>query len=335
MMGEKIRTNRNMGLDSLKALCAFMVVCIHAPFPGVLGRCFEVICCLAVPCFFMISGFFYPGCIARKGERNQIIKIVKLTFVSLAAYFVWTFLFFRWTSQDFSQIIHRLLSVNGMFKLIVCNNVNFAYHLWYLLAFLYVLIIVYSVRKLGMKKLLFAAVPFLILVSIVIGRYSEVFLGRFISLDFSRNAYFLGLPFFCIGWFISENREKITAKLNKRLLILLIAVFGMLGPVEYFVLEMLGKGSVGDMYFSTAFFVVSVFVYCAFFSQGKTIFANIGRKFSTSVYIVHVLVIDVLYDIISKTSLRDLYAYVAPFAIYAVSLMIAWVWDKLREKKVA
>lgn len=54
-------THRYNSLDVLKVLCAFFIVCIHAPFPGTWGGYFTSITRIAVPIFFMISGFFWKA----------------------------------------------------------------------------------------------------------------------------------------------------------------------------------------------------------------------------------------------------------------------------------
>ncbi|UEA30492.1 hypothetical protein LK422_03580 [Blautia massiliensis (ex Durand et al. 2017)] len=53
----------------MKAICAFLIVCIHAPFPGKFGAYFTTLTRVAVPIFFMITGYFY-------GKRKIIRRIV-------------------------------------------------------------------------------------------------------------------------------------------------------------------------------------------------------------------------------------------------------------------
>jgi len=43
--------NRIHGLDALKGLCAFLVVCIHKPFPSTFGEYFTALTRGAVPIF--------------------------------------------------------------------------------------------------------------------------------------------------------------------------------------------------------------------------------------------------------------------------------------------
>lgn len=42
-------------IDILKAICAFLIVCIHELFPGIVGAYFTTLARVAVPVFFMIT----------------------------------------------------------------------------------------------------------------------------------------------------------------------------------------------------------------------------------------------------------------------------------------
>ena len=70
--------NRADNIDILKAICAFLIVCIHAPFPGVIGEYFKALTRIAVPVFFMITGYFYFDVEEKHGEIRQIKKIFNL-----------------------------------------------------------------------------------------------------------------------------------------------------------------------------------------------------------------------------------------------------------------
>ena len=61
MRTEQNRTeqNRTEQIDVLKAICAFMVVYIHAPYPGPTGAYIISLFRIAVPIFFIITGFYY------------------------------------------------------------------------------------------------------------------------------------------------------------------------------------------------------------------------------------------------------------------------------------
>lgn len=81
--------SRADNIDILKALCAFLIVCIHVPFPGKVGAYFTTLTRVAVPVFFMITGYFYSDTVARHKEKHQIKKILYLLVEANALFFIW------------------------------------------------------------------------------------------------------------------------------------------------------------------------------------------------------------------------------------------------------
>ncbi|MFV8815028.1 acyltransferase family protein [Aerococcus urinaeequi] len=53
-----VKNMRYSSLDGMKTIAAFLVICIHIPFPGEVGQIITAIARIAVPFFFMVSGFF-------------------------------------------------------------------------------------------------------------------------------------------------------------------------------------------------------------------------------------------------------------------------------------
>lgn len=68
---------RNNSIDNLKAICTFLIVCIHVPFPGEIGAYFITLTRIAVPIFYD-NGIFYLDIIFYHKEVKQIKKILKL-----------------------------------------------------------------------------------------------------------------------------------------------------------------------------------------------------------------------------------------------------------------
>lgn len=85
----EVRTGRFNNIDALKTVCAFLIVCIHAPFPGVAGEYFTALSRIAVPIFFMITGYLYPSVVQRGGQIQQIKKILKLFLMGNVIYLGW------------------------------------------------------------------------------------------------------------------------------------------------------------------------------------------------------------------------------------------------------
>ncbi len=72
---------RNSGIDILKVICSFLVICIHKRFLGVAGEYIRALSRVAVPVFFIISGYYlqmksedYMG----RGGKKRLFKILKL-----------------------------------------------------------------------------------------------------------------------------------------------------------------------------------------------------------------------------------------------------------------
>ena len=67
----EMRYERNNGLDALKFMAAFMVVCIHIQFPGEVGGYLTTLARVSVPIFFMITGYFYQNIVDNKKIKRQ------------------------------------------------------------------------------------------------------------------------------------------------------------------------------------------------------------------------------------------------------------------------
>lgn len=103
---------RAKNIDILKAVCAFLIVCIHIPFPGGVGEYFTSISRIAVPIFFMITGYFYSDVTKKKREIQQIKKILKLVIEANLLYFLWS-LFIAIANKNMGTIFN-VFTVNGL-----------------------------------------------------------------------------------------------------------------------------------------------------------------------------------------------------------------------------
>jgi len=138
---------RYKGLDVLKCICAFLVVCIHARFPGIFGNYFLVITRAAVPVFFMISGFFYEKLAAKNNVRKKILQILTMFIGANIIYFLFDFI----VSVFSGNSIYDWLRLNVTFKKLIegllFNASFFGEHLWYLSAICYVMIVISLLRR--------------------------------------------------------------------------------------------------------------------------------------------------------------------------------------------
>ena len=202
---------RNYSIDTLKFICAVLVILLHTgstyqDFILPITRC-------AVPCFFMISGYLlYSG----KKIGN---KRLKRSIVTIAKIMLWSTLLFA-VLKEFMALYHGHLFIPNAkewIDFIVLNENPFGFHLWYLGAYLYVLLFVGFVDKYNKWNCLFMIIPVLLAGDLIFGKYSLILLNKEYPYIYVRNFLFVGLPYFALGAWLKAKAVK-TSSVNKYLL---------------------------------------------------------------------------------------------------------------------
>ena len=322
--------SRFVGFDILKTICAFLVVCIHAPFPGSVGEYFTAICRVAVPVFFMITGFFYSDVKWRRAEKKQIEKVIKLFVFSSLLYIVWNCTRSFLSGGNVADCIVQMFGIKKILRLLVLNESPFNGHLWYIGALLYTLIVFYVIKQ---EKIMYCLTPFLLVGDLLLGKYSLLIWGREFPYVLVRNFLFVGIPYFCIGDLLHKVKGK-NKKYKSFLSGMLCLVFVATTILERYVLVSLKANATRDHYLSTTLFAVSVFIFvCGLYENRKiskieSIMASIGRYYSTEIYIIHPIIITVLSIIVERTGLISSYSYVRPVIVFLASTGIVALMKK-------
>ena len=269
----------------MKAICAFLIVCIHVPFPGKVGAYFTALTRVAVPVFFMITGYFYLDTVARHKEKQQIKKILCLAVEANILFFVWNIALGILRRDSVVTYVRSIFTGKNILKFLVLNESPLAGHLWYLGAILYVLIVVSLMDKLNCRKILYYLTPVLLIADLVFGKYSLLIFRREFSYILVRNFLCVGIPYFCIGNLIRE--KECSEKWNKKVLQVLIVVFAITSLAERFALVNAGLNATRDHYLSTTFLAIYLFVYTLKSNWHNKELAVIGRKYSTWLYVIH------------------------------------------------
>lgn len=337
--------NRQNNIDILKAICAFYIVCIHVPFPGIVGEYLTPLTRIAVPIFFMITGYFYADMVKKRGVIRQIKKIIKLVIEANIIYLVW--------KCFYSAVIHNIdyfknaFILKNILKFILLNESPFSGHLWYLSAILYVLIIVLIANKLNCNKLLYWFTPILLLCDLILGKYSIVIWGREFPYILVRNFLFVGIPCFCIGHLVSNGFGK---KIGKSMSGWMILLFSLTSLLEHFILISVDMNATRDHYISTTFLAVSVFIFTLKCNnlQGKEpkvhkiiggqsvtdILAIIGRKYSTGLYILHPIFITCIGTVANEIGFFEVYRFIAPIVVYFITILFLVMLDRLKKMSI-
>ena len=207
--------NRNIALDILKLVLAFMVVGLHAGFLHGISSLGEYLTVnglfrIAVPIYLLINGFhFYPVLVEKK-VAGWIRRVACLYAFWMMVY---AYFWFRPSEISFNQLLEIL------------HTIIFGYfQLWYLPGLIGAALVIYALERFW-KKLLPPSIFILFLIGVAIQYVVnyEVFGGLFSdgSSDHDwihKNFLFFSFPFFGIGYLI--NKFGIDKKITLRQLVI-------------------------------------------------------------------------------------------------------------------
>ena len=314
----------------LKGIAAFLVVACHTPM-GSLGRNLEPIKIIAVPLFFLISGYMIYREGSNKGDLDEIksrlyksfIKIIRLVLITNLFYYFWLFPKNGNVIHSFSQLLECILLGN-----------QFTGHLWYLTAFAEALMMFYFLFFIFKTDRFMFFLPPLIITNLLIGRYGFLS-GEFIDNLNLYNLICYALPYLSIGYLIKKYERSILSKSYYTWLILL---FTLLSYVEFYGLaSILGENKEGVFFFSTPL-LVSIFIT---FLKNKTfgkglIITRWGEIHSGNVYYFHMAIATVVSVLMNKIGLIALYQELGSvfvfFSSIAFSAFLLFVQSKIRIK---
>jgi len=319
---------RRDGVDILKLICAFLVICIHKPFYGKIGEYIVAISRCAVPIFFMITGFFYKNTIHKGNENKQIVKILKLCIFSNLLYLAYNIAGCILSNDSVNVLLRSMFSVENIKDMLFFNVTPIASHLWYLNALLYVLIIMKFINKYNKYRVLEVLTPFLLLIDLIFGKYSLAILKTEIPFIYVRNFLFVGLPYFCIGNYIHKAIDA-NKKINNKCIVLSIFIFLATTILERYVLVQFNLNAVRDHYISSTLLAVSLFLCFLNYGEGTKNFiikglSKIGKSYSTNIYIFHVIVMGILNKILKADTI---YSYISPIYIFVCTILVCAIYE--------
>ena len=345
--------NRNVYFDYLKIICTFLVVYIHA---GLDTGIISSISMVAVPVFFIISGYLYQAVTVRKGKlKKQIIRISKLFLLSFIFYIAWSGVALPLLKGE-AVALSKQLSVVAVTKLVLVNAPTYGYHLWYLAALVYVLVIDTAIDKAdseNLRKFADMCSLFLLVASTIVPMICAAFNLPY-RIEIVRNFLFEGYPMFHIGRIIAkritESEVSVTVPdANKEVsvksahdvawfAITLCLLIGLLIEQRiYDAFEITSALSVFTVLLAVALVLWAVYLntMCEF-RYGSEREDNIQRKqavsplklsgggvFSTGIYIIHVFVLSIInyLDFLEDGLLKTVLCF-------CISALLVAIWEQ-------
>ncbi|ACL76944.1 acyltransferase family protein [Ruminiclostridium cellulolyticum] len=275
-------------IDYMRAVAAFLVVCIHIPFYGEIGSIVIAYGKIAVPFFLVVCGYF---CYRTDREefskrlKKQIRKIALLTVLANILYLLVDIVLQLIFSSNPIYDIKQLFTSEKWLDFAIYNQSPFADHLWYLGSLLYALIIILLLCRLKLVNYIMFAAPLLLLCYILPLRAGG-------DMIVWRNCIMVSVPYFMFGCIIRRYQAVFLTRLNKLLIPIIITVLIITNYIEFTIYN-----SVAPPFISAELLVIAIVLFLLQHPYiGKnTIIEKIGREYSLFIYIFHMSIVALIF----------------------------------------
>lgn len=294
---------------------------------------------MAVPIFFMTTGYFYSATKKKHRELLQIRKIGGYFLYANALFLVFQLGIHVLKYKTLAGFFAKFFSADALLKFLLLNHSPFQEHLWYLGAILYALAIVYFVDRHWGREKLYPAIPFLLVADLVLGKYSRVLLGMEFPYILVRNFLFVGLPYVLIGDLLAKR----SPQFKSRTLLFAAVLFALTALLEPYLLDSFGMNTARKHNISTTFLALSVFLlalnsrdlpdnrlyqWCCF----------AGKHLSLNIYILHPIFIFLYTESVSlihNEVVRSILLQFSPLPVFGISIAASWVLHVLGKQRSA
>jgi len=307
---------RNVYLDFFKVILSVMPISIHFG-----EKTFVPFCRMAIPAFFMISGYFLYRKDATLSEnlaaaKSFITRTLTYFFCGIMFFFIYDVTLRLTIARDenlSNYIMYMFLPdiiTNG---LLLNRPVTTAFHLWYLLATLDVALIHWLLVKFDKTHWYCFIVPIGLFSFFFFGEYTEVLVGTSMPTEYFRNGLLMGLPMAGLGYCLAKNRVYGEKFYVKWIYLFAGAVFFVL---QFFEAEFLEQECYVSSVFSAAFLLL-------FFTglksyDCKAYYKYVGAQLPYYVYVLSIATDNLLPDdITSSKTERVFIVFLVTVAVYS------------------
>ena len=321
------KPQRYSGLDFFKFICAFLVVCIHIRIPHV-GYWVVAIARVAVPFFFMVTGFFFPMNFNKEKQKRQLKKVLILTLFANVLYIV-VKIIIEAISGGLGLFLAETFTLDNLIKFLVFNDPFAGAHNWYLNALLYALVLLFVITKFVNIKKIYFLIPVLLVANMALQVLGEVFPDTILGSNLLiRNFLFMGLPFILLGNYLRAKQFNI----KKLPLIIGVFAFLILTVLEKMFFNRVFNFHDFELWFSSIFFAISLFLFALKIDNNNKVYlfvSKCGRDYSSIIYVIHTLIIfgiAAVLEIINVDIINKTYEYAGTFIVFFASLVVAYLY---------
>ncbi len=296
--------NRNTTIDFVKFFAMIFIVYIHASsfeqvsLFGIEGEkihlTIDTFARFGVPFFFMVSGFLVVNQVDKRGGKyftNYVWKLVKL-YAAWFLFFVAYDLVFKIIDEGLSSpvIVEYFRSFTPL-QIFYYGAGHSQYHLWYLLAAIWGMIIFaifYYFNKMNLL-LLFSFLLHLL------GMFNQSYSGIYNFELNSRDGVFFGLFYITLGAVFAKNQKikDLSTKIKPHVWLYAFFGFSLLQLVERVYLMYWMDGKEGNYFMFTILVSISLFMFVISkpnIGEGSWV-NSIGKK-TVGIYVAHPVILN-------------------------------------------
>lgn len=179
--------------------------------------------------------------------------------------------------------------------------------------------------------------PLLLLPNFLLGSYSICFEPtKWQDCIYSRNAYFLILPYFSIGYILRNTLIKNKYKVKKNGLICIALILSI---VSYLDITFACNGIINDLPITSALLSVVLFVMFLLMKMKQNTLSTLGSKYSLNLYIYHPLLGGILSFILLRLGvpggafgLPYVWQLILPLGVCLLTISILMLFTTIKVK---
>lgn len=314
-----MKNTRNLWLDLFKLCMCWMIISIHFVWDT---YDYYPVYRLAVPLFFLISGYFNYRADPEKrivGALTFIRRTAKYMAIGFGFYIVFDFIMCYVDGNGVGYYFTTLFYENILFDFFFLNRpITYSgAQLWFLIALFVVSLVHYALLRFDKEKWYRWIVPVGLAIQLFFGAYMRVFQETDMPIRYTRNAWFHGLPFFGLGYLLAQYNFH-RKSWHKYLYLVLAAGFILLQIPEGHFVE-------AEVYASTIPAAVCTLLFFLGLKSPKAEFYYqwFGKNMAFYVYILHMavgIVVGRLWDF-ESLFVRSLVILAVSIGVYEIGYL--------------
>lgn len=327
---------RNIYLDLFKFFLCYLVIAIHLSGES---YSFFPLYRLAVPMFFMISGYFNFSSDRDRLYKKSVVFIkrtLRYMLVGFAIYIIFDFVMCYVDGRGVGYYFTTLFYEDFLLEFFLLNRpiTYTGAQLWFLIALFVVSLIHHALVRFDRVRYYKIIIPVCYLIYFFFAGYMYLFQDTDMPIRYTRNALFFGLPNFALGYTLAKH--DFHKRAWYKYVYLAVGVGCFFAQIAEYNLVKTPNISL-EMYVTGVISAAALLLFFLGLRHGDAAFYYkwVGKNASFYVYILHMAVSVVLAKLVTFENLliKSLWVLIISFAVYEAAYLISLLVKRLTHKE--